>query len=293
METNASGTGDGLTPEQRMELERMQIEKTNAQRTLADAQRTSTIALYVVVGVVVLAAIICIATLIQSQSEKIADVDYARGLITVLFSVVVVLIAVILVLNTLLKGPGADPTESGNQFQRAKEVLSLMLGILGTVVGFYFGTTSNPKVRAEIASAVIANDNLAPGETLSLDVQLVGATPPNFYRLEFAGIELPVQADRADANQFNVSVPLPADAAPGTFDATLEIIDSAGKRIVYPEKLSFTITSKTEETAGGAAPNGDGKPDGELSEPTGGVAAPPPGDGTEAEPAAGGTSPTQ
>jgi hypothetical protein len=62
---------------------------------------------------------------------------YARGLITYLFAVGTIGGVVVLILAALTS-PGGD--EAKENFARAKEVLSLLLGIFGTIIGFYFGS---------------------------------------------------------------------------------------------------------------------------------------------------------
>ena len=57
--------------------------------------------------------------------------QFARGLITYLFAVVTIGTAVVLVLSAVL---GTDK----EKFDRGKEVLGLLLGVFGTMVGFYF-----------------------------------------------------------------------------------------------------------------------------------------------------------
>jgi hypothetical protein len=76
---------------------------------------------------------------------SMAKADLARGLITYLFAVVTIGIAVALVLSTLV---GPEPTDvNDGRFQRGKEVLSLLLGVFGTIVGFYFGSESSSSAK--------------------------------------------------------------------------------------------------------------------------------------------------
>ena len=60
---------------------------------------------------------------------------YARGVITYLFAVLCFGTAMVLVLHSLTSPEGSDDA----RFDRAKDVLALMLGVFGTIVGFYFG----------------------------------------------------------------------------------------------------------------------------------------------------------
>lgn len=68
---------------------------------------------------------------------KMGKVDFARGLITYLFAVVTIGTAVVMVVSALT---GPESPEHRRSFQRGKEILSLLLGVFGTIVGFYFGS---------------------------------------------------------------------------------------------------------------------------------------------------------
>ena len=74
---------------------------------------------------------------------SMASHQFARGLITYLFAVTTIGTSVVLVMGALMK-------EIDEQaFQRGKEVLGLLLGVFGTIVGFYFGSeTGSCTVRA-------------------------------------------------------------------------------------------------------------------------------------------------
>src|SRR5262245_5645685 len=65
---------------------------------------------------------------------RMSDSTFARGLITYLFTVVTVGTSVVLVVYSLT----AAVAPEDRQFDRGKDVLSLLLGVFGTIVGFYF-----------------------------------------------------------------------------------------------------------------------------------------------------------
>ncbi|SRR6266700_1021853 len=66
--------------------------------------------------------------------------EFARGLITYLFAVVTIGTAVVLVVSALTSH---ETPEHDKRFTRGKEILSLLLGVFGTIVGFYFGSEVN------------------------------------------------------------------------------------------------------------------------------------------------------
>lgn len=65
--------------------------------------------------------------------KNMADPLFARGLITYLFAVTTIGTAAVLSLAGLM---GIEDS----RFQHGKEILSLLLGVFGAIVGFYFGS---------------------------------------------------------------------------------------------------------------------------------------------------------
>ncbi len=73
--------------------------------------------------------------------QVVANADFARGLITLTIILAFVILGVILILSALYGSLG-DSTESDARFRRAREVYTSVVGIVGTIVGFYFGAVS-------------------------------------------------------------------------------------------------------------------------------------------------------
>jgi hypothetical protein len=88
-----------------------------------------------------------------------AEGKRARGLITYLFAVVTIGVAVALVLYALVEG-STDATDI--RFQRGKEILSLLLGVFGTIVGYYFGVEAAKTYREEAESFQLSSLDLTP-----------------------------------------------------------------------------------------------------------------------------------
>ncbi|HEX2256214.1 MAG TPA: hypothetical protein VHG92_05840 [Afifellaceae bacterium] len=82
--------------------------------------------------------------------KTIADVEAARGLITFLFAVVTVGIAVVVVLAVLLSN--ATNEELAERFQRGKDVLTILIGVFGAILGFYFGSEARESVEQQVAA---------------------------------------------------------------------------------------------------------------------------------------------
>jgi hypothetical protein len=108
---------------------------------------------------------------------KMSDHEYARGLITYLFAVTTIGTSVVLVLAALT---GALAKEEN--YTRGKDILALLLGVFGTIVGFYFGSEAHEGGHAATAvsmSQPLLLDSLAsPGDSVRLTAFVSGGTPP-------------------------------------------------------------------------------------------------------------------
>jgi hypothetical protein len=112
-----------------------------------------------------------------------ARAEFARGLITYLFSVVTIGTAVVLVVSALTSGA---TEEQEKKFQRGKEILSLLLGVFGTIVGFYFGSEIKSPTSGEVATFRVtpphlSRESVVERETVTLTAAVSGGTPPYHY----------------------------------------------------------------------------------------------------------------
>lgn len=88
-----------------------------------------------------------------------ADPVVARGLITFLVAVVTIAIAVILTLSVIL----SNSPDFKERFALGKEILTILIGVLGTIIGFYFGSAEKTpivNVNPIDVAAVGTNQNL-------------------------------------------------------------------------------------------------------------------------------------
>ncbi|MGD9507472.1 MAG: hypothetical protein AB7I59_10675 [Geminicoccaceae bacterium] len=68
----------------------------------------------------------------------LARPEEARGLITFLFGVATVGIALVIVLAVFLSTGSKE--EVAERFRMGKDILAVLIGVFGTIIGFYFGT---------------------------------------------------------------------------------------------------------------------------------------------------------
>ena len=134
--------------------------------------------LYSVLGIAILAVIGYV--LLQRTGDfliRLADKEIARGLITFLIALTTVGIAVILAISTILSTASPDDDK---RFDRGKQVLTLLIGVLGTIVGFYFGSAQETKgahqpLAITTTSLPAGTVNTAYPSTV---LQTIGGTPP-------------------------------------------------------------------------------------------------------------------
>jgi hypothetical protein len=76
-----------------------------------------------------------------------ADTTYARGVITFAICIATIAIAFVLVYQAFFATESDD-----NRFRRGREVFTGLMGVLGTIVGFYFGAADGAGSRLSLAA---------------------------------------------------------------------------------------------------------------------------------------------
>lgn len=114
---------------------------------------------FLIVGSVILLIAAAAVGLDKGVLLNMARSDFARGLITYLFALVTIGTAVVLVLSALQGGEGEAHDK---RFQHGKEILSLLLGVFGTIIGFYFGSETAAGARGESAVLRVSTADISP-----------------------------------------------------------------------------------------------------------------------------------
>lgn len=86
--------------------------------------------------------------------KNLSDPSFARGLITFIIALATIGLAFIMVFQSF-SGMATD-----NSFRRAREVFAGLMGVLGTIVGFYFGSSEKPSAPLEVAAVKFAEKQL-------------------------------------------------------------------------------------------------------------------------------------
>ena len=180
------------------------------------------------------------------MTPNIGEMKHARGVITVIFSVGTISIALILVMAVLFsKWTDREGKDLTDRFEAAKQVLTMLLGILGTIVGFYFGTSTDDAAPSFSITDVAVSD-LTPdaGDSFTLTVTLEGGKPPFGYSVKFDatgsdGLEIDdLQIDditdrRSDIRSNQHEVSLKNVTGPVNLGITLSVTDDSGDEQTY------------------------------------------------------------
>jgi hypothetical protein len=120
--------------------------------------------------------------------ERLKDIEIAMGLITFLVAVATIAVATIMVITAIISGKDFD-----KRFALGKEVLTLMIGVLGTIIGFYFGAAKPGQANADslraraaqVAPVKITPEQPQSGGVVNLVTKLTGGLPPYTYSIRF------------------------------------------------------------------------------------------------------------
>lgn len=173
--------------------------------------------------------------------SSMARSGFARGLITYLFAVVTIGTAVVLVVSALT----SDIDEkSKERFSRGKEVLSLLLGVFGTIVGFYFGSEIDATARAEtrllhVTPPLLAKQHVTSGESIKLTAAVAGGTPPYLYGIGI-GDESAAEPEKiVDENDWIISeISAPEVKKDTIISVYLKVKDATGRVFLVSKQVA-------------------------------------------------------
>lgn len=166
----------------------------------------------------------------------LSTTNNARGLITFLFAFGTIIISLILVLTTVFSRPGNESEFKyrKERFTQAKEVLALLLGILGTIVGFYFGTASNqPRLEKLEISEVVFNKPPIVGDKLTILVKVRGGAQPYDYKILFSNNEIESVNGKSVSGFISYSLLLPSTLEQGNIESNVSffVFDKNGHSV--------------------------------------------------------------
>ena len=107
----------------------------------------------------IVAIVVAAALFYTDLIEKLASPGSARGLITFLFSFITIAVILIVIIALLWMDKEED---LDNRFTKAKDIIAILVGILGTIVGFYFGSNpAGPSAGGSAGQTALSSSNSA------------------------------------------------------------------------------------------------------------------------------------
>lgn len=132
---------DNLISTASMNYGRWLAVQTQSQGLLASLSRNIGALFLALFGIIVAVAIFDGLFFNSAFFGLMAQVNQARGLITFLFAFATIAILVLVAITTFWM----PKDEVQLRFEKAKDLLTILIGVMGTILGFYFGTiNSNP-----------------------------------------------------------------------------------------------------------------------------------------------------
>jgi hypothetical protein len=168
----------------------------------------------------------------QRLLPSLASLSTSRGLITFLIAVVTVTIALILAIATVV----SDSQDRAARFAQGKEVLTALIGVLGTIVGFYFGQSNGGAKALEIARPYLSQEVAEANDTVRLVTFVSGGKPPYSYEITFTPSGLfPGGAIKGQSPNglINVDVKIPPVKTDTDLSFVIEANDSGGQPALY------------------------------------------------------------
>jgi hypothetical protein len=164
--------------------------------------------------------------------SSLAHTEQVRGLITFLF----VLVATSIILVFALGIFWIDNTDDvAKRFTAAKDLLTIVVGIVGTIMGFYFGTATGDGTNLAIASVLLSPPVIHAGENATISGHINGGTKPYKYTVSFVDPDPSGALPADDLNKMKVAVD-------GSKDGVISNAIAAPAKVDKPKILFYTLT---------------------------------------------------
>jgi hypothetical protein len=228
-----------------------------------------------------LAVFITLAVGLSNSSffSSLAQVDQARGLITLLVAVCAVAVILLTAIN-IFWGNTATFEE---RFKAAKDLVTLVVGVLGTILGFYFGTLSGERLLQLGFDSPASYSVVAAGSTVNVSATARNGSSPYNYDLLVVDAEGKLVSKTADNKQSDNSLIREDVKAPpkeGKYSIILLLRDAKGQQT----KGSLDFIVKTAEGAAKDAAAPVAGPPAAVKSETSPAAKPEPGKSADTPP---------
>jgi hypothetical protein len=166
--------------------------------------------------------------------RSIAEAGQARGLITFLFAFAT--IAIILLITVATFWMEKDEVEA--RFTKAKDLVAILIGVLGTILGFYFGSASAPGTVGRtmtVSDVALSAFTAKAGDKVTLSANIRDGSPPYQYEIKAndptGAIKTDLKEKKSDTGSISEEIPIPPDLSKAeTVTFTISAQDAKGIR---------------------------------------------------------------
>jgi len=212
-----------------------------------------TVGQYLILGVIGLGIVWYLLSGLLGETNgpflfALAKPEVARGVITFLVAAGTVSLAVLLVMAAIMSSGSQD---LDHRFGFGKEILTLLIGILGTIVGFYYGSTKENAVPLTLSPVALSEPEPKIGEKFTLDAVVIGGSSPYTYSIKFSRPDIiPDVVDQQSAGQVHHEFTIPTNKGANANDVitfTVDVKDANGQAFTYNKdgKQSIKLQAAT------------------------------------------------
>jgi len=184
----------------------------------------------------------------------LGEVDQARGVITFLFAFGTIGIAII----TSVSIYWMDISEVEARITKAKDLLAILMGVLGTIVGFYFGSATGTSTKVAVADVTLLPASTTPGNPVTVSTRVTGGAGPYHYDIivtdptnKVAPADVSVLGKVSATGEISAQLPVPKDVA-GNLNVKVSVVDSKGVQGVS-KSVTLKVTAPSAPAPNGAA----------------------------------------
>ena len=184
---------------------------------------------------------------------RLQEANAARGLITSLVALSAIVIAMILTLYAIVS---TDKELMEKKFGFGKEIFTALVGILGTIIGFYFASDHGGDSRAEPPPPFLSFDLSKaphPGENVKFTTLMYTCKPPFHWVISSKPEGIMGVGDDPDG-YIEAQLPIPVELPEQEYAIRLTVTDSGGNKVAEPESKLIVIGNKSsiDSSSGGS-----------------------------------------
>jgi hypothetical protein len=189
----------------------------------------------------------------SSFFSSLAQVDQARGLITFLVAVCAVAVIMLTAINIFW----GNDAKFDERFKAAKDLVTLVVGVLGTILGFYFGSLTGDRLLQLSLDTPSSYSVVTTGSDIDLRATAKSGTPPYHFDLLVVDAEsrlLSKEADNEQSDSGLISKKIKAPQTLGKHSIILLLRDAKGLQTKGSADFIVQAATKPPPSTGGSVP---------------------------------------